>query len=217
MKRLLLVLLMLCLLTLSGCSEGDIIDHAAELFSPKSAAPMLVPVELTAKSLELFNTLGRNRKHDNCIFDFTVPEETKRISIMQWELKDGEWVVYEGDHLVLNRTKGRIGLSWDDLCNDANVVLRTDENTFAITHHNPEDASVSGLQTVTIFQRMDTEIVLEQEIPLLMQIVTNAAEVPVIPLNCYPETERYAGHEQVTLVTVRFSAVPFESTEPPLA
>ncbi len=217
MKRWLLVLLMLCLLTLSGCSEGAILDHAAELFSPKSAAPMLVSVELTEKSLELLNTLGSNRKHDNCIFDFTVPEGTKQVSIMQWELKDGEWVIYEGDHLVLNRTKGRIGLSWDALCNDANVVLRTDEYTLAISHHNPEDYSVSGLQTVTILQSMDTEIVLEQEIPLLMQIVTNAVEAPIIPLNCYPETERYAGHEQVTLVTVRFSAVPLESTEPPLA
>ncbi len=178
---------------------------------------MLVPVELTSKSLELLNTLGSNRKHESCIFDFTAPEGTKQVSIMQWELKDGEWGVYEGDHLVLNRTKGRIGLSWDELCNGANVVLRTDENIFAISHHNPEDFSVSGLETITIFQRMDTEIVLEQEIPLLMQIVTNAAEAPIVPLNCYPETERYAGHEQVTLVTVRFSAVPLESKGPPLA
>lgn len=224
MKRVLLALLCASLLVLSGCTEGSLSDltaglrdAGASLLAAEPSVPRISPVGNTPENLALFDALGANRKHDSCIFDFTAPEGAQQVVITQWELKDGQWDVFEADTLALTNAKGRLGFSWDMLYNDANVVLRTEETTFAVGHANPEWDYPTGEQTVTIFQSMDTEIVLDEEIPLLMQIITNNAEAPVIPLECWQETERYAEHADIRLVTVRFSTEPMEAKPPAAA
>lgn len=212
-KRILLALLCLSLLFLSGCTEESLSDLAAglkdagaSLLNPEPSAPLLSPVDNTVENLLLLDALGQNRKHDSRIFDFTAPEGTQQVIITPWELKDGQWDTPGGRSLLLTSTKGRLGLSWDMLYDPAGIVLRTEEQTFAVSRTTSEWDHPTGMQTVTIFQSTNVEIILDREIPLVMQIITNAEEPPVIPLECWQEPERYAGHVDVRLVTVRFSA-----------
>lgn len=222
MKRLLLLLLLFSLLLLTGCSEStlsgitaDLQDAANSLLSPEAAAPQLSPVDNTADNLTLMDALSQNRGHDSRIFDFTAPEGAQKVVITQWEWVDGEWVNPGSRTLVLTSGQGRLGLSWDSLCDPVGIVLRSGGQTFAMSRSVPEWTHPTGEQTLTILQSMDVEITPETEIPLVMQIITNAQEPPVIPLECWQEPERYAGHVDVRLVTVRFSAEPME-TEAPL-
>lgn len=221
MKRILLVLLLLSLLVLSSCTKASLTDLAAglkdagsSLLAPEPDAPILRPVDWTAENLALLDALGENRMHDKHIFDFTAPDGTQKVIVTQWELKDGQWVTPGGRTLLLSNAKGRLGLSWNRLCDPAGIVLRTEEQTFAVSRTVPAWDYPTGERTVTMFQSMNVEIALDTEIPLVMQIVTNAEELPVIPLECWQETERYAGHVDVRLVTVRFSAEPMEIGEP---
>lgn len=218
-KGILLLLLCLSLLVLTGCSEESLSDLAttlkdagAALLSQEPAAPRLIPVDSTMENLTLLDALGQNRKHDDRLFDFIAPAGTQHIVITNWEWKDGQWVTPGGgSKLLLPELQGRLGLSWDRLCDAVNIVLRTREQTFAVARSVPDRESPTGKQTVTIFQSMTVDVVPEKEIPLVMQIVTNADEPPVIPLECWAEPERYAGHVDVRLVTVRFSTEPMES------
>lgn len=222
MKRLMLIFLMLSLLLLTGCSDSrlsditdGIKDAANTLLSPEASAPQLSPVDNTADNLTLMDALGQNRGHDSRIFDFTAPEGTQKVVVTHWEWVDGQWSTPGGRTLLLTDEQGRLGLSWDSLCDPVGVVVRSGEQTFAVARAVPEWDYPSGEQTVTIFQSMDVEITPETEIPLVMQIITNAPEPPVIPLEYWQEPEHYAGHVDVRLVTVRFSAEPME-TEAPL-
>lgn len=222
MKRLLLCLLLLSLLLLTGCSEStlygittDLQDAANSLLSPESGMPRLFPVDNTADNLTLLDALGQNRGHDSRIFDFTAPEGAQKITITQWEWVDCQWQTSGGRTLPLTDERGRLGLSWNSLCDPVGIVVRSGGQTYAVSRSVPEWTRPTGEQTVTIFQSMDIAIAPEAEIPLVMQIITNAQEPPVIPLECWQEPERYAGHVDVRLVTVRFSAEPME-TEAPL-
>ena len=221
-KRILLVFLCLSLLVVSGCTEASLTDLAAglkdagsSLLAPEPAAPRLSPVDNTPENLALLDALGQHRMHDSRIFDFTAPEGTQKVIITQWELRDGQWVTPGGRALLLPGLQGRLGLSWDNLCSPIGIVLRAEGTTFAVSRTAPAQERPVGEQMVTMFQSMDVEIPRDTEIPLMMQIVTNAQEPPVIPLEYWQETERYAGHADVRLVTVRFSTEPME-TEAPL-
>lgn len=222
MKRLILCCLLLSMLLLTGCSEStlsdfttNIQDAAQSLLTPDSPTPHLSPVDNTAENLTLMDALGRNRQHDSRMFDFIAPDGAQKLIITQWEWEDGQWQTSGGRTLSLSDVQGRLGLNWDSLCDPVGIVLHTGGQTFAVSRNVPEQKRPTGEQMVTIFQSMDVEIVLEEDIPLVMQIVTNAQESPVIPLECWREPQRYAGHVDVRLVTVHFSAEPME-TEAPL-
>lgn len=222
-KRILLLLLCLSLLMLTGCSEATlsdltsgIRDAAESLLTPEFAAPLLIPVDNTAENLDLMDALGQNRKHNSRLFDFTAPDGAQKLIITQWEWVDGQWQTSGDRTLELSDVQGRLGLSWDSLCYPIGIVLRTGGQTFAVSRNVPEWAQPVGEQTVTIFQSMDVELKPGKDIPLVMQIISNAQEPPVIPLECWQEPERYAGHVDIRLVTVRFSAEPMEETEAPL-
>lgn len=222
MKRMALLLLILSLLLLSSCSDASLSDLTAgikdaadSLLTPESVPPLLSPVDNTAENLTLMDALGQNRKHDSRIFDFSAPVGTQKIIVTQWELADGQWSTPGGRTLLLTSEQGRLGLNWDSLCDPVGIVVRAGGQTFSVSRTVPAWEHPTGEQTVTILQSMDIEIKLEEDIPLVMQIITNAQEPPVIPLECWQEPERYAGHADVRLVTVRFSAEPME-TEAPL-
>lgn len=220
MKRLILFLLLLALLLLTGCSESTLLDFtsgikdaANSLLTPEAAVSLLSPVDNTAENLLLMDALGQNRKHDSRIFDFNAPDGAQRMIITQWEWVDGQWTTPGGRMLLLTDEQGRLGLNWDSLCAPVGIVVRSGGQTFAVSRSVAEGERPIGEQTVTIFQSMDTEITMEKDIPLVMQIITNAEEPPVIPLECWQEPERFAGHEGVYLVTVRFSMEPTDSQE----
>lgn len=220
-RRILLILLCLSLLLLTGCTEGSLSDLATELkeagasfMAREPIVPRLRPLDWTPENLALLDALGENELHDHHLSDFIAPEGTQKLIVTQWALRDGQWHTPGSRTLLLEDAKGQLGLCWDNLCGPVNIVLRTSTHAIAVSHIIQDWERPTGSQTFVVYQIMDIPILLEEEIPLVMQIVTDAQD-PVIALESWQETERLAGHIDVRLVTVRFSGKPMEVSVTP--
>ncbi len=163
--------------------------------------------ELTEEEESILSLLGGSRAS---IFDFTMDESIKTVRIERYELgQDGKWQSFGGGSFALSGKEGRLALSLDPTGNEIRLAVQDEHGTSAIKHSYPT-SGFAGMSAATSMAPAKTAIVPDQEIPLVVQILTAKDKTVSYSVDYFFHPEEYAqhGYEHVYAVTATFSANP---------
>lgn len=172
----------------------------------KSGQMYIEEAHLTEEENKIATLLGNDQKHH--LYDFRTDDTVKSIQINTYELLDGEWhMVTGGGGLAFEDAEGRLGLSFDKLADGLRVALQSKHTNDTTSYVKENEPDVTGMACVTSFLSGQTEVVYEQEIPLVIQIITSKDEVHSYDVDYYFRPEEYAkyDYESVYAVTILFS------------
>ncbi len=190
-KTITLCLAAILLLSLWGCGGGE-------------PAMKLSPAELTGEEEALAKLLGVDS--EQILFDFTVDGTMQSIQVNSYRLEDGQWVLKAGGG-GWNQTarEGRIALGMERIPDGLRVAIQCGDEYSITKYSAPEEQRPQGCATSRLTEAVD--IVYEQEIPLVVQILTDKDQVITYGAEGFYHPEDYVsqGYEAVYAVTVRFS------------
>lgn len=192
MKRFTLILAVF--LMLSGCAQ----KHKDIMY--------IEPAQLTQEEQNIADLLGADTNQR--IFDFFVDGTVQSMQINTYELMDGEWSLTSGGGgYALSDSKGRIALGFDRISGGLRVAVQSEKEHSSTSWNGlPEDEELNlGCVTSTLNDR--TELVYEQEIPLVVQIETSKNEIRSYDVSYFDHPEEYAqyGYEHIYAITICFS------------
>lgn len=162
------------------------------------------PAQLTEQEENIAALLGLNTEHH--IFDFTVDDKVQSLQFNTYEMLNGEWrMISGGGGQAFSDAEGRIALGFDRIAEGIRIAVQS-EHTSGSTSYGAEPADdLTGMGCATSFLSSQTEIVYEQEIPLVVQIITAKNQINSYTVEFFNSPEKYAEYEHVYAVTVRFS------------
>lgn len=198
MKKLMVIVLAIVgMLSMAGCADKE-----------KNEEKMYIePAQLTEEEEKIASLLGLNTKQ--CIVDFAVDETVQSIQVNTYRLLDGEWKLEAGGGgQAFSDITGRIALDFERL-DEGNRIAIQSEHTDGSTEYKSEcnkDLNEIGSFATSVLSEK-TEIVYEEEIPLVVQIITSKNEVVSYQVDYFHSPEEYEklGYEGVFAITVRFS------------
>lgn len=192
MKRLLLTALS-CLLmfTMLGCTA-------------KKSSMYIEPAQLSKEEQAIVSLLDASRAR---IFDFKLDDKLKSAHIKVYRLEDGVWVPASGGgSMRIEEKKSRLALDFDVLADDLYVAVQG-KGSSAVKRTVPEKMDRGKMSVTTSALANRTEVQYEQEIPLIMQVLTTKTEVTGCDPASFSDPARLHqyGYEHVYAVTVTFS------------
>ncbi|MBQ4553332.1 MAG: hypothetical protein IJA59_10330 [Clostridia bacterium] len=198
MKRLLLTAFScLIIFTLLGCSAKK--ASALEMY--------IEPAQLSKEEQAIVNLLDASRAR---IFDFKLTDELKSAHIKVYRLEDGAWVPASGGgSLRIEGKKSRLALDFDVLADDLYVALQGTESS-AVKRIAPEKMDRGKMSVTTTSLANRTEMQYEQEVPLIVQIISEKDVIMSYGPEIFSDPARLQqyGYEYVYAVTVMFSKNP---------
>ena len=200
MKRMILLLLALCMLLSFAACKPDSGTEAAAMY--------IEPAQLTEEEENIVKLLGAKENGLNRIFDFVLDDSVQSLQVNTYELVDGAWsLVSGGGGWTFSDSEGRLALNFDKLIKGLRVALQSEHSNSANSHFSAAEYDFTGMVCATSSLDNRTEIVYEQEIPLAIQIITTKNEVRSYGADYFNHPEEYAkqGYEHVYAVTIRFS------------
>lgn len=202
MKRMMILILALCmLLPFTSCKPDSGTDTAA-------SAMYIEAAQLTEEEANIVKLLGAKENGQNRIFDFVLDDSVQSLQVNTYELIDGAWsLVSGGGGWTFSDPEGRIALCFDKLTEGLRVALQSEHSNSSNTHMSAAEYDFTGMGCATSSLNNRTEILYEQEIPLVVQIVTTQNEVRSYNVEYFHHPEEYAKHnyEHVYAITIRFS------------
>ena len=116
MKKLTALLLVIILaLGISACAGEARQDREPEMY--------IEPAQLNEDEEKMAQLLGgMDGQH---IFDFSVDDSVRSLSIKLWKLEDGEWTDWQADRQMLTESSGRIALGFDDITAGCRIAVQT--------------------------------------------------------------------------------------------
>lgn len=191
MKKRLFIWMILLVLILSGCAKNE--------------GMYVEPAQLTQEEENIAELLGLNTEHR--IFDFAVDDTLQTVQVNVYKLEDGAWSLISGGGGLdfAGCTSGRLALGFDQIAAGVRIALQSGKNK-SITSYNRETEEESlGRATTVLHDR--TEVVYDQEIPLVIQIETSKNEVRTYDVSYFNSPEEYEkeGYEHVYAITILFS------------
>lgn len=198
MKRFItLFLVTIGMICIMGCSQKN--ENADKMY--------IEPAQLTAEEEQIAALLGLNTKQR--IFDFVLDDTVQTIQVNSYRLVDGEWIMESGGGgQAFSDTKGRIALGFERLDEGMRVAIQS-EHTGGSTEYQSErneDLKEIGSFATSILSQK-TEFSYEEEIPLVVQVITSKNEIVSSILDDFYSPEEYEklGYEGVFAITIRFS------------
>ena len=151
--------------------------------------------------------LGLNTEHR--IFDFSLDESVQSIQVNTYRLVDGEWKLETGGGgQAFSDITGRIALGFERLDEELRIAIQS-EHTGGATGYksgrNEDLKEVGGFATSILSEKK--EVVYEEEIPLVIQIITSKNEIHSYQVDYFHSPKEYEklGYEGVFAITIRFS------------
>ena len=189
MKKLLLVITLSLLLLLAGCSQSD---EEMTIFR----------AGFTEKECELMWLLGK--ENDQHIFDFLPGKDVQTMDITVWKLEGKQWKELHKSSRQFVDERGRVAFEFDNIGENISISLQSKTNS-GRTVSNGEKVEKRVTATTTSLGVRE-KIVYGQEIPLIVQIVTDKSMVTTYGVETFHTPEKYAldGYEYVYAVTVKF-------------
>lgn len=184
-------------LTLAGCG--------AALKKDKKASMSIQPAQLSEEETALLELLDIDPA-DYCLFDFQV-KGAQSVRLRAYELADGEWnCVVHGAHEATDG-EGQIALTFEKMTEGGRMAYRDGSGTFA-QEFTMEADGTAGMTFATSTLTGSAKIELEQEIPLVIQIVTSKNEIRSYDVTYFGMPREYTkqGYEHVYAITVTFTA-----------
>ena len=199
-KSTLILLMAMSILGLTGCAGRVEKKDDNKLY--------IEPAQLTEEEENIAELLGAGDKFE--IYDFVLDDTVQCIQVNTYRLANGEWkLVSGGGGRAFTDKKGRIALEFEKLAKGLGVTIQS-ENTGGGESYKAElEEELEQLESYGTSRLSEkTEIVYEEEIPLIMQVMTskNSCHVYQVEEGFYnPERYEELGYEAVYAVTIRFS------------
>ena len=231
MKKLLILTLILCFFC--GCAATEepseavtkpwsgkrepVLDQSPELTGKDL---YIEPAQLSEDQQSLLNLLDFGREK-YALFDFYIEETDHRLFFKTYQFKDGQWQFTEAEQEngscdLGYKTSGRLLLDSDDLSRRLRIALQhTDGSGYTGTSYDIGTSVYdSGMfSTYTLPER--TEIIYNQEIPLLLKIVPHDNSINIDDVHAVFENfsapaafaENAEHFELLYAVTITFSQI----------
>ena len=198
MKKLIVALLvMIGIISMIGCSATS-----------KTADKMYIePAQLTEEEEKIAALLGLNKQQQ--IYDFVLDETVQSIQVNTYRLIDGEWKLETGGGgQAFSDATGRIALSFERLDEGIRIAIQSEHSggsTEYDSERNEDLNEIGGYATSILSEK--TKFAYEEEIPLVVQIITSKNEVVSYQVDYFNSPEEYEKfeYEGVFAITVRFS------------
>ena len=198
MKKLIVIVLAIVgMISMVGCSDTE-----------KTADKMYIePAQLTEEEEKIATLLGLNTQQK--IYDFVLDETVQSIQVNTYRLIDGEWKLETGGGgQAFSDATGRIALSFERLDEGVRIAIQSehsDGSTEYDSERNEELNEIGSYATSILSEK--TEFAYEEEIPLVVQIITSKNEVISYRVDYFNSPEEYEkyGYEGVFAITIRFS------------
>lgn len=198
-KALTASLFLLIVIALGGCTSKVIKD--------KKGYEMYIKVaQLTEEEKSISDLLGVNT--DQRIFDFVLDDTVQSVQINTYELVNGSWkLVSTGLNQVSTAIEGRIALGFVKISDGLRVSIQSDHNVSTTSYNAEFDYEFPDMGYATSTLSDKTEITYEEEIPLVIQIITSKSEISTYNVEYFKNPEKYEklDYEHVYAITVRFS------------
>ena len=196
-KLIVLVLAIIGLLSMVGCSDLE-----------KTVGKMYIePAQLTEEEEKIAVLLGLDTQQK--IYDFVLDETVQSIQVNTYRLIDGEWKLETGGGgQAFSDATGRIALSFERLDEGIRIAIQSEHSGGSTEYDSErnEDLNEIGSYATSILSEK-TEFAYEEEIPLVVQIITSKNEVVSYQVDYFNSPEEYEkyGYEGVFAITIRFS------------
>lgn len=194
-----LLLAALMALTLTACG--------AALKKDKKASMTIAPAQLSEEETALAELLALGMDSYR-IFDFQA-KGAKSLEFNVYELADGEWSRLPGGGGVeLSQEEGRVALTFGKMTDGVQFALQAGGAKYSTSVQIEPKDNVSNMTFATSTLDDAAAIELEQEIPLVLQVVTSKNEVRMYKVDYFgmPRELDKQGYEHVYAITVTFSA-----------
>lgn len=202
MKRLFGILLTFVVsMSLCGCSGASNEENRSEMY--------IEVAQLTEEEKDIADLLGANV--DQLILDFFVDDTVQRLQVNTYELVDGEWALISGGGgQAFSDAEGRIALGFDCLAEGLRTAIQSEHSSGSTTHEKVPDENISKMGYATAMLSNKTEIIYEEEIPLVIQIITSKNEIHSYGVEYFEHPEEYEkyDYEYVYAITICFSQTP---------
>lgn len=172
----------------------------------------LAPAELTKEEQGILDLLEVT-PDQFLIYDFSLEDGIEKLEVNLYELEDGSWKPLVSGGQPFEDTQGRIALGFTKLTQGLKVGVQSEHQNGATAYtRNPEeDEESSGCATVKLSEKK--QVAWDEEIPLVVQVMTAKNEIYTYSPDAYFHPEDYAkhGYDHVFAITVRFSQTPLSS------
>ena len=192
MKKIIAIILALtCLLGVIGCGKTN--DNKM----------YIEPAQLSKEEENIGKLLGLDTDH--IIYDFTLEDGVQTMEVNTYILIDGEWDMISGGGQVFEDTTGRIALGYDKIAEGVRIAIQSDNENGATSYTPTIDEDFSKMTIGTTKLNKRTKISFDEEIPVVLQIMTTKNGIRNQPIEQFFEPNTLEEHEYVYAITVRFS------------
>lgn len=192
-------LLILSAVLLSACGKqetaGSMKLTKAELsHKEKALADLLAPV-------------GSSR-----LFDFTVDETIRQVTVTTYELKNGQWGRFTSNSTPLSGSQGLLFLGFENIPDGIRTGIQIDEKNSVSQWEPFESAEESSAPSACVTRQLEqpADIIPEEEIPVILQILDSGGTIETLDLDFFHDPSRAEGYgyDRVFCITVSFSQTP---------
>ena len=192
-------LLILSAVLLSACGKqetaGSMKLTKAELSDKEKAlADLLAPV-------------GSSR-----LFDFTVDETIRQVTVTTYELKNGQWDRFTSNSTPRSGSQGLLFLGFENIPDGIRTGIQIDEKNSVSQWEPFESAEESTAPSACVTRQLEqpADIIPEKEIPVILQILDSGGTIETLDLDFFHDPSRAEGYgyDRVFCITVSFSQTP---------
>lgn len=146
------------------------------------------------------------------LFDFTVDETIRQVTVTTYELKNGQWDRFTSNSTPLSGSQGLLFLGFENIPDGIRTGIQIDEEN-SVTQWKPlESAEASSSSSACVTRQLEqpADIIPEEEIPVILQILDSGGTIETLDLDFFHDpsrAERY-GYDRVFCITVSFSQTP---------
>lgn len=193
-KALYILLPFVMLFSLCACNHGE-----EEMY--------IEPARLSEEEESLRRLLGPDAGHIDNIYDFALKDGVQTMEVNLYTLTEGKWEMLYGGSQGFSDTEGRIAFSYGKLAEGVRIALQAEKKS-GVNSYTPtldEDFSTMSTGAASLAER--TEIRYDEEIPVVLQIITSKTAIRTLSTEYFfePDILEEWGHEHVYAITVRFS------------
>lgn len=141
------------------------------------------------------------------IYDFKLDNNVRSVQVNTYELINGAWKLVSGGGQAFSDDKGRLALGFENLAQGLRVALQSEHNSGSTQYSTEPTEDFTGMARATSILNDLTEITYEQEIPLVIQILTAQNSVSSYNVEYFFTPDEYEkhGYEHIYAITIRFS------------
>ena len=191
-------LLILSAVLLSACGKQE------------AGSMKLTKAELSDKEkalADLLSPVGSSR-----LFDFTVDEAIRQVTVTTYELKNGQWDHFTSDSTPLSGSQGLLFLGFENIPDGIRTGIQIDEKN-SVTQWEPfENTEESSAPAACVTRQLEqpADIIPEKEIPVILQILDSGGTIETLDLDFFYDPSRAEGYgyDRTFCITVSFSQTP---------